>query len=133
MARPLRTFARYWLPLLIYIGLIFLLSTLSRRPHYILEFLSDKLLHFIEYTLLAALTARAINSLPKPDAWWLVLLLTFLVVAVLGVLDELYQSTIPHRSAEVLDWVADAAGGLAGGICYLMAKRWLVGSVKPAD
>jgi VanZ family protein len=126
MTQPLRTFARYWLPLLIYVGLIFLLSSLSRRPHSILEFLPDKLLHFIEYALLAALTARAINSLPKPNAWWVVLLLTLAVVAVLGVLDELYQSTVPHRSPEVLDWVADASGGLLGGVCYLLFKRWLI-------
>ncbi len=130
MPRLLRTFARYWLPLLVYVGLIFLLSSLSRRPHSFLEHFPDKLLHFVEYALLAALTARAINSLPRPDAWWLVLLLTFLVVAVLGILDELYQSTIPHRSPEVLDWVADAAGGLLGGSCYLFLKRWLVSRAK---
>ena len=133
MTQPLRTFLRYWLPLLIYVGLIFLLSSLSKMPHTILSFVPDKLLHFIEYALLAALTARAINSLPRPNAWWLVLLVTMGVVAVLGVLDELYQSTIPHRHPDVLDWVADAAGGLAGGICYLMAKRWLVGKVKSAN
>lgn len=126
MVLPLRTFARYWLPLLIYVGLIFLLSSLSRRPHTILEYFPDKLLHLIEYALLAALTARAINSLPRPNAWWVVLLVTLLVVAVLGVLDELYQGTIPHRSPEVLDWVADASGGLLGGGCYLLFKHWLV-------
>lgn len=132
MTRPLRTFLRYWLPLLIYVGLIFLLSSLSRRPHSILEFIPDKLLHFIEYALLAALTARAIYSLPKPDTWWVVLLITFLAVAILGTLDELYQSTIPRRSPEILDWVADAAGGLLGGICYLLFKRWLVRRAETA-
>jgi VanZ family protein len=126
MAQPLRTFLRYWLPLLIYIGLIFIFSSLSKRPHSILEFIPDKLLHFIEYALLAALTARAVYSLPKPGTWWVVLLITFIAVATLGTLDELYQSTIPRRSPEFLDWVADASGGLLGGICYLLLKRWLV-------
>jgi len=132
MSQPLRTFARYWLPLLIYIGLIFILSSLSRRPHSFLDVIPDKLLHFCEYALLAALTTRAIYSLPRPDAWWVVLLITFLVVAVLGALDELHQSTIPRRSAEVLDWVADAGGGLTGGVCYLLFKRWLVRRAESA-
>lgn len=126
MSQPLRTFARYWLPLLIYIGLIFIMSSLSRRPTSFLDFIPDKLLHFGEYALLAALTARAIYSLPRPDAWWVVLLITFVVVAVLGTLDEIHQSTIPRRSAEILDWVADVSGGLTGGVCYLLFKRWLV-------
>ena len=126
MAQPLRTFARYWLPLLIYVGLIFLMSSLSRRPHSILDFVPDKLLHFTEYALLAALTARALYSLQKPEAWWVVLLITFVAVAILGTLDELYQSAIPRRSPELLDWVADVSGGLLGGICYLLFKRWLV-------
>lgn len=130
MNRPLRTFLRYWLPLLIYIGLIFVLSSFSKIPHSILGLVPDKLLHFIEYAMLAALTARAIYSLPKPSAWWMVLLITFIAVAILGTLDELYQSTIPRRSADLLDWVADTSGGLLGGICYLLLKRWLVRRVE---
>jgi VanZ family protein len=114
------------------VGLIFLLSSLSRRPFSILNFVSDKLLHFIEYALLAALAARAVYSLPKPSTWWVVLLITFFAVAILGTLDELYQSTIPHRTPEVLDWVADAIGGLLGGICYLLLKRWLVRRAEAA-
>ena len=132
MTQPLRTFARYWLPLLIYVGLIFLMSSLSSRPHSILDFVPDKLLHFAEYALLAALTARAIYSLPKPGTWWVVLLITFLVVAILGTLDELYQGTVPRRSPELLDWVADVSGGLLGGICYLLFKRWLVRRAETA-
>jgi VanZ family protein len=132
MSQPLRIFARYWLPLLIYVGLIFIMSSLSRRPYSFLDVIPDKLLHFCEYALLAALTARAIYSLPKPDAWWVVLLITFLVVAILGTLDEIHQSTIPRRSAEILDWVADAGGGLTGGVFYLLFKRWLVRRAEAA-
>ena len=132
MTQPLRTFLRYWLPLLIYVGLIFLLSSLSKIPYSILGFVPDKLLHFVEYALLAALIARAIYSLPKPSAWWVVLLITFVAVAILGTLDELYQSAIPRRSPELLDWVADVSGGLLGGICYLFLKLWLTRRAQAA-
>ena len=35
--------------------------------------------------------------------------------ALLGAVDEFHQQWIPGRSMELLDWVADFAGGTAGG------------------
>ena len=41
--------------------------------------------------------------------------------ALLGTVDEVHQRWIPGRSAELLDWVADFAGGTAGGFCAAAA------------
>ncbi|OGP19180.1 MAG: hypothetical protein A2X91_03915 [Deltaproteobacteria bacterium GWB2_65_81] len=41
--------------------------------------------------------------------------------ALLGAVDEVHQRWIPGRSAELLDWVADFAGGTAGGFCAAVA------------
>jgi VanZ family protein len=113
----------YWLPLVAYIALIFILSSLSSMPFDPSIGLPDKLVHFCEYFVLAALTARALHSLPWPGSMWLTLLLTVLIVGALGGLDEWYQSTVPNRTPELLDWVADAAGGLLGGMTYLLIAK----------
>ena len=41
-------------------------------------------------------------------------LLTIAVILLYGVLDELHQTLIPGRSAEFLDWAADAIGAICG-------------------
>ena len=41
--------------------------------------------------------------------------------ALLGGVDEFHQQWIPGRSMELLDWVADFAGGTAGGFCSAVA------------
>src|SRR5512143_73089 len=41
--------------------------------------------------------------------------------ALLGAVDEVHQQWIPGRSMEFLDWVADFAGGTAGGFCASVA------------
>ncbi len=39
-----------------------------------------------------------------------------------GVLDELHQSMVPNRFASAGDWVADAAGAVAGVLLYLLFR-----------
>jgi VanZ family protein len=41
--------------------------------------------------------------------------------ALLGAGDEFHQQWIPGRSMDLLDWVADFAGGTAGGFCSAVA------------
>ena len=45
--------------------------------------------------------------------------------ALLGAVDEFHQQWIPGRSMEFLDWVADFAGGTAGGFCSAVAASMI--------
>ena len=45
--------------------------------------------------------------------------------ALLGGVDEFHQQWIPGRSMEFFDWVADFAGGTAGGFCSAVAVSML--------
>ena len=45
--------------------------------------------------------------------------------AFLGAVDEVHQQWIPGRSMDFLDWVADFAGGTAGGFCSAVAASML--------
>jgi VanZ family protein len=121
----LRSFPRYWLPLLAYVATIFFLSSFSRVP--ILSSLGiwDKLLHFIEYALLATLTVRAFSSISWSRRRWCAWLIGLFVVALMGALDEIFQSTIPGRSSDILDFLADVLGGATGGGTYLLLK-WFI-------
>ena len=133
MPPHLRTFLVYWLPLLMYVALIFTLSSFSRLPFSSSIGLPDKLLHFMEYALLAGLIARAVRSMPRPNSWWAILLTTFLAVAVLGMLDETYQSTVTGRDSDFYDWMADISGCLVGAACYLLAYRLLNSKQVPVS
>ena len=107
---------RAWLPALAWAGTIFFLSsrsTLPDGPDLIPHF--DKVAHFGAYSLLGLLLAHAVRATGLPFA--LAVALGWLY----GASDEFHQSFVPGRSVELLDWVADALGVLAG--IYLF-KLW---------
>ncbi len=107
---PLRV-ARAWVPAVLYLALIWWLSSqridlpLDRVPW------RDKGVHFLEYFALGACFAHAVwitwsrrGQLGAVAAW--------LFTVASGLLDELHQALVPFRSADLLDLAADAAGAL---------------------
>jgi len=122
----------YWLPVLVYLTVIFSLSAQPNlRPP--MEFRnSDKLWHLLEYGGLGLLLGRALRAglaaRPALAAAAGALVLTSLV----GAADEIFQRTIPGRESSVLDWSADTVGAaLAMGFILWLARdarreaRWL--------
>lgn len=74
----------------------------------------DKLAHGSAYALLALLMETALAR-TRPDLpLYRRHLLVFAAVSAFGALDEWHQSFVPGRDCEVLDWVADTAGGVLG-------------------
>jgi len=101
----LRRAALVWLPLVLYSGVIFAVSSLSKPPTPPGNF-SDKTLHFgafFVYGLLAHFAVR--NSIPRLSAW-----LPFFLSALFGASDELHQWFVPGRDCSFLDWLADLSG-----------------------
>lgn len=66
----------------------------------------DKLGHFIAYGVLGALLALGWRLGGRRNSWLWPLLLAVLV----GVADEVHQSTLSYRSADAADLLADALG-----------------------
>jgi VanZ family protein len=123
---------RYWLPVLVYLTVIFSLSAQPYlRPP--MEFKnSDKIWHLLEYGGLGLLLGRALRAglaaRPALAAGAGALVLTSLV----GAADEIFQRTVPGRESSVLDWTADTAGAvLAFALILWLARdakreaRWL--------
>ncbi|HOX44727.1 MAG TPA: VanZ family protein [Myxococcota bacterium] len=114
----------YWLPLALYVGLIFALSSLSRFPFALPPVRHlDKLIHAAEYAALAFLLTRALWAERPRARPWLLLAGAVLLVAALGLADELYQRSVPNRDSDALDLAADCAGGLVGATLYLAVRR----------
>ncbi len=87
---------------------------------------SDKTLHFVAYVGLGFLLAAmlSLSGIRDSRVYW-----TALLVAVgYGAIDELGQIPIPGRTADVVDWLADVAGAVAGVVCWrLMVGAMAVG------
>ena len=75
----------------------------------------DKLMHFGYY---AALTVLLIVAAGGRGA-----LIAVIVVVAVGAADELYQSTVPQRQADWLDWVADIVGALVAAAGFVRLGR----------
>lgn len=105
---------RIWLALLIgWVGLTFVLTSLPGAQLPVGFAGADKAAHAAFYAVMGFLCGRwrRESGVPAGRAFVHALLFT----AAVGAVDEIHQAWIPGRSAELLDWVADAAGGGAGG------------------
>lgn len=105
--------AVFWIPVVIWTGVIFLFSTLVvvKSPEFNLEdFLIKKSAHFVEYGILALLLYRALintTDFSKKRAG----ILALLFVVFYGISDEYHQSFTPGREPTVRDIVIDSLGG----------------------
>jgi VanZ family protein len=112
-------------PVLLWMGLIFFLSSRSRLIEFA-ESVDDRLFyktaHFIAYAFLTWLWWRAIS--PSRRATWLLLLGAWGLSTLYGVTDEFHQYFVPGRSAKLTDVLIDAAGGLTM-LLFLRMLPWL--------
>lgn len=85
-----------------------------------------KLGHVVEYGILAVLWHRALAPAPRaaPAA--------FLLAAIYGGLDELWQGLHPSRSPALGDVVIDAGGALLGLLAWTGGGRWRVAALRVA-
>ena len=109
-----RVFVR-WVPLIVWVIVIFalpnLLSLSESGPDLPNRF--DKVVHFVEYMILAVLFQRGLARQPNHGRLPAFCAVVFAGLAV-GALDEFTQYFIPQRDSSILDWIADASGILVG-------------------
>ncbi|GIV56225.1 MAG: antibiotic resistance protein VanZ [Candidatus Kapaibacterium sp.] len=81
---------------------------------------ADKLYHVLAYAVYGWTLLLALRTFPLASRQQVVLALTigFLFAA----LDELHQAFIPGRTADLLDWVADAVG-IAGAVVLTIVGK----------
>lgn len=75
--------------------------------------LSDKLLHGIGFALLWPLLQLALGVHLEGRSWAYRGLASLSAASAIGGALEIWQALLPHRSCELLDWVADTVGAAA--------------------
>jgi VanZ family protein len=143
-----REFGKYWLPVFVWMALIFGASTdlgstqhTSRIIRPLLQFLwpnvSDKTVHDVQvairktghlsgYAALAALTWRAFQKGFFVAGWsWRSARLAEVVAALYAATDEFHQSFVPTREASIWDVLIDATGAAIG-----LTLIWCIGRMR---
>lgn len=107
-------FIRYWLPPLIWMTIIFLLSARSRfdvTDSYTVSFIIFKTLHMIEYATLYFLLFRAFYSLQNKSLTLNKRMILPLIVSILyAASDEIHQTFTPTREGKPRDVLIDTIG-----------------------
>ncbi len=118
MSTKLKPFSLYWLPLILYCLLIYIQSA-NPSPKQIPSFpFVDKVLHFVAYGIMGILFYRAYQTLRIKDHMQMLILLSVVSASLYGVSDEIHQSFVPFRNAEIADVVADFFGAVCGVYLY---------------
>ena len=118
MSPKAKSFTYYWLPLITYCLLIYIQSD-RPSPENLPSFeFSDKLLHFVAYAVMGALFYRAYQTLPVKNNIQLLMLLSMISASLYGISDEIHQSFVPFRDAQLSDAIADTLGAVCGVCLY---------------
>ncbi len=112
-----------WVPLALWITFIFVMSSIPDIPgdYRNLPPHSDKVVHFIEYFILAILLYRGLGSDESVRINVMLVALVLIGVGIAG-LDELYQSIVPRRDSSIYDFASDIGGITAGAL--VVFSRW---------
>jgi VanZ family protein len=111
-------FLRYWLPLISYAVLIFIQSHHSVPEEVPSWTFLDKVLHMAGYGLFGALFYRAYGSRRKKYSTRRLAITSVVATVLYGLSDEVHQYFVPFRTADPLDLLADAIGGVIGVLVY---------------
>ena len=111
---------RYWVPVALYAGLIFFFSAQSHPeddlPSFLFKEVSDKVLHAVEYAVLALLCYRAFRWAAGPVLARQAVVLAILTASVYGLTDEVHQAFVPFRDSSWQDWLADTVGATLAAV-----------------
>jgi VanZ family protein len=146
----IKTFLKYWLPVLVWMGVIFSASSdtksFERSSRIIaplvrfffprlqaatvdeIVFLVRKCAHLTEYAVMALLFWRALRKPVRgtPRPWqWREARTAILLVALYAASDEFHQLFVPSRQALVTDVIIDTTGGIVGLLLVWGIGRWL--------
>jgi VanZ family protein len=110
----------YWLPAVMYAGAIFFLSAQShpedKLPFFLIKDINDKVLHAVEYGILALLCYRAFRWAAGPAVARQAVVLAIVTASVYGLTDEVHQALVPLRDASWQDWLADTVGATLAAV-----------------
>ena len=142
-------FFKHWLPVLVWMSIIFcgssdsasfqhssriiepflrwIVPNVSEATVHTVVVAVRKMAHLTEYAVLALLLWRALASRLNEGFWpwrWADATRTVLLVILYAASDEFHQSFVPSRDASVRDVLVDTLGGLLGLTLLWIIGRW---------
>jgi VanZ family protein len=138
--------AKYWLPTISWLGLIFWFSTetfsddhtasmvkeilaflfpaISDEAFLLIHMFLRKAAHVTEYFVLSLLLFRALRGGSVASWNWRWSFLSLVVVVLWAAADELHQSFVPVRTASIVDVGIDITGGILAQLVIGLAYRY---------
>jgi VanZ family protein len=111
----MKRFLSLWLPVAVWMGVIFIGSSIGKVPQVgdeTLDGLVHRAAHLLEFAVLGALLLRATtNGRPVSKRE---IIITLVVIGLYGASDEFHQRFTPGRSSEGTAVLFDVAGGALG-------------------
>jgi VanZ family protein len=141
----LRVFAKYWLPVLAWMALIYFASHDPRSLYHSARVIQPlmqpdtqvttlqrivifarKCAHSAEFAVLAVLFWCALRAISKQSSGWSWRLAAYAMIGVIayGITDEIHQMYVPTRQAGFMDVVYDAIGGAVGLLALWTFGCW---------
>ena len=115
---------KYWLPVILWMALIFILSSIPGKnipdipiPNF------HKLVHLIEYSVLGALLIRALIHLAAGTGKVKLILISIAIAAAFALSDEWHQTFVPGRNGCLMDAINDIIYAMIGVYVYYRASR----------
>jgi VanZ family protein len=150
------SFIKYWLPVVLWLILIFAASTdlmsgehtsrflvpflrwfspgISTQTIALIQLVIRKCAHLTEYAVLAALLWRALRGQLLTRRARAHATFAFFAGITFAVLDEFHQSFVPSRTSSPYDVVIDAAGAIIGLLIYRrMTRTQCVHAARPLN
>jgi VanZ family protein len=93
--------------LLVFFTAMLAVGSIPGNAHTLSDRFGDKLLHLLAYGFMAALCFQSLRGRRINQS-----LISLLIIALFGLIDELVQSLLPYRNASLLDWCFDIAAGI---------------------
>jgi len=126
---------QYWLPFLIWLEIIFLLSStpgayLPKMPSEDWNFWAHRVAHIGEYSVLGVLFLRAF-SYKRARIGIPIILFLSVFMFLFGAFDEWHQSFVPGRHSQLIDANFDTICGALGMFGYLVWVRCRLKSYFP--
>jgi VanZ family protein len=143
----MKSFLRYWLPVLVWMAVIFSASADSESVEHTSRFLEPflrwlkpdisaeaidtvrtlirKCAHVTEFAVLAALLWRALRSRCPAGEWsWKTAGLAFVIAVIYAATDEFHQLFVETRTGSAVDVLIDSFGAaLALGALWILRRR----------
>ncbi len=119
----MKRFIFLWGPVILFAGLVFVVSSMSSPIDEDPFPLFDKVAHITEYTLFAMLLFRALQGTWNGVSFFWLAVITVIITLTYGASDEFHQSFVEARTSDIKDLAADGIGAMIAMTAIFIKRR----------